>query len=390
MKRVIIVLVVIALLAAALYYMKFHIKKPPSTDIEVSGTIETTEVDVSFQVPGKIIMLAPQEGDHVKKGDLIAQLDDKDLRQQIAVAQASKKTIGAQLPQLQTKIRTSEEQERRQLAQAQAQIDQARLRWISLKKGSRDEQIAQGKYMMNQALHNLQNAEREYKRAQNLFHDGALPGQQRDAAETAMLVAKDQYRQSKENYRLLLAGPRQEDVDAAYAAVTQAEAAYRVIETQALQTEQLVEQIDILAAQLKQADESIKQAKIQWEHTMLYSPIDGVVLVRPREPGEVVSVSTTILTLANIEKVYLKAYVGETDYGKVKLGQKVEISNDSFQGKKYTGTIYYISDEAEFTPKNLTTKEDRVKLVYRIKVEVPNPDQELKPGMIADGVILKQ
>lgn len=387
MKRVIFVIILIAIVAASIYYLKFYNRKPVLNQIELSGTMEATDVDVSFQVPGKILKINKQEGDAVKKGELLAVMDEKDLVQQMKIAEANKATIGSQIPQLEIKILASQKQEQRQLEQATAQIDQARFQWISLKKGSRDEQIAQAKYVIAQAEHNLEHSKKEYDRAQNLYKDGALPGQQRDAAETTWLVSKDQLRQAQENYKLLVAGPRKEDVDAAYARVLQAEAAYRVIETQKLETEQLRKQMDIYKAQIEQAEKNIRQAKIQVDHTKVYSPLDGVVLVRPREPGEVVNATTTILTLADIKKLYLKAYVGETDLGKVKLGQKVIITTDSFPGKSYEGTIYYISSQAEFTPKNLTTREDRVKLVYRIKVAAENPNQELKPGMIADGII---
>jgi len=387
MKKVIIVLIVITLIAGAFFFLKDYTKKPPATTIELSGTIETTEVDVSFQVPGRIVRLIPQEGDQVKKGELIAQLDDKDLMQSIKVARSSQETIKAQLPQLETKIETSRTQESKQLVQANAQIDEAKLRWESLKKGSRTQDIERTKFAVAQARHTMENNKREYDRAEGLYKDGAAPAQQRDLAKTSYLTSIDLLRQAQEAYKLSLEGPRKEDVEAAASKIAQAEAAYDVIKTQSLQTKQLEQQRDIFEAQIKQAQASIDQAKVQQSHTKLYSPITGVVLLRPREPGEVVSAGTTVLTMANIEKVYLKAYVGETDLGRIKLGGKVAITTDSFPGRKYEGRIYYISSEAEFTPKNLTTKEDRVKLVYRIKVEVPNPNQELKPGMIADGVI---
>jgi HlyD family secretion protein len=387
MKRIVPLIILLIITAAAIFYIASLQKKPPSTAIELSGTIETTDVDMSFQVPGRIVFIGPQEGDHVKKGELLGKLDDKDINQQIEQAKAQVVSIRSQLPQLETKIQTSSEQQRKQLSQARAQIEEAKLRWISLSKGSRDEDIARAKFAVDQAKHAADNAKREYERARALFKEGAMPGQQRDALETVYFTSVDQYRQSKENYRLLLNGPRKEDIAAAAQKVKQAEAAYELVKTQSLQTRQLEQQRAIFEAQIAQAREAIKQAKISREHTKLYSPITGVILTRPREPGEVVSASTPVLTMANIEKVYLKAYVGERDLGKVKLGQKVRISTDSFPGKNYEGAIYYISSEAEFTPKNLQTKEDRVKLVFRIKVEVPNPNQELKPGMIADGII---
>ncbi len=229
MKRII-PLLIIALIAAAVYFffIKTQEKKDP-TKIELSGTVETTEVDVSFQIPGRIVRLIPQEGDLVKKGDLLGELDNKDLRQQIRQSQSSLETLRAQIPQLETKIETSRVQEERQLLQAKTQIDEARLRWESLRKGSRDEEIARARFAREQAKQSMAQAEREYKRAQNLYKDGAMAGQQRDNAESAFKVAREAYNQSQQFYLLTRKGPRQEDIDAAGARVAQARAGYEVI-----------------------------------------------------------------------------------------------------------------------------------------------------------------
>ncbi|MDQ7821940.1 MAG: efflux RND transporter periplasmic adaptor subunit [Candidatus Eremiobacteraeota bacterium] len=388
MKKIIPLLILVIVGIVTYFYVK-QIKASrvtPANIIEVTGSIETTEVDVSFQVPGQIARITVEEGDKIKKGDVLATLDERDLRQKIKEARASRATVLSQLPQLETKIKTSDEQEKKQLAQARTQIDQARYQWISLKKGSRDEDIAKAEYAIDQARHSFENASKNYERAELLYKDGAMPAQQRDSYLTAHLTAQDQLRQSKETYRLLLAGPREEDIEAARARVDQAEASYNLIKVQSLQTKQLVDQKGILGAQVKQAEEVIRSAQVQLSHSKAYAPIDGVVLIRAKEPGEVVSASTPVLTVANIEDVYLKAYIGNNDFGKVKLGQKVRITIDSSKNV-FEGTIYYISDEAEFTPKSVQTKEDRVKLVYRIKARVENKSQELKPGMIADGTI---
>jgi HlyD family secretion protein len=128
-------------------------------------------------------------------------------------------------------------------------------------------------------------------------------------------------------------------------------------------------------------------ARTQLSYTTLTAAQPGVVLSKNVEPGEFVAPGTPVVTLGDLHEVYLRAYVDERDLGRVKLGQKVSLTTDTFTGKRYEGHITFVSPEAEFTPKTVQTEKERVKLVYRIKVTVPNPQMELKPGMPADGVI---
>jgi HlyD family secretion protein len=131
----------------------------------------------------------------------------------------------------------------------------------------------------------------------------------------------------------------------------------------------------------------VKLNETQLSYTTLYSPISGVVLVKSGEIGEVVNPGTSILTMADVENVWLKAYIPETDLSKVKWGQDVIVTTDLRPQKKYRGRISFISSQAEFTPKQIQTEKERVTLVYRIKVDISNKDRELKPGMPADGRI---
>jgi HlyD family secretion protein len=121
--------------------------------------------------------------------------------------------------------------------------------------------------------------------------------------------------------------------------------------------------------------------------TVIYAPIDGVVLVKSAEAGEVLAAGTTIVTIGDLDHPWLRAYIGETELGRVKLGQKVRLTTDSYANKSYTGTVSFIASDAEFTPKQIQTKEERVKLVYRIKVDVDNSEHDLKNNMPVDAEI---
>ncbi|MDP3039872.1 MAG: efflux RND transporter periplasmic adaptor subunit, partial [Deltaproteobacteria bacterium] len=139
--------------------------------------------------------------------------------------------------------------------------------------------------------------------------------------------------------------------------------------------------------QVKEAASALEVLQTQLEYSNLYAPTSGVVLVKNAEPGEFVVPGGAVVTLGQIEKPWLKAFINESDLGRVKLGQKVSVTTDTYPGKEYPGKVTFISSEAEFTPKNVQTAKERVKLVYRIKVGLENPQNELKPGMPADAQI---
>ncbi len=178
-----------------------------------------------------------------------------------------------------------------------------------------------------------------------------------DNAETAFKTSRASLQKASENYKLVKEGPRREDIEDA-------------------------------RAQVEQAKASLELSETQLSYAVLYSPLAGVVLVKSAEIGEVVNPGTSVLTLADIDNVWLKAYIPETDLGKIKWGQEVIVTTDLHPQKEYKGKISFISSQAEFTPKNIQTEKERVTLVYRIKVDLLNRSHELKPGMPADGKIL--
>ena len=386
-KRVVIILIILVVLVIVSMVVKNIIKIRESKIIELTGSVETTEVDASFQVPGKIKRLLVDEGDRVKTGQLLAVLDSKDLLSQKASAQAVLESAQSQLPQLETRIQLSREQNSGKVWLAKGALNESTARLNELHNGYRTQEVEQAAKEVDAASSSLKLAKKDYNRAESLYREDAMSGQQRDAAKTNYQVTLARYKQAAAQFNMLQEGNRTEDIEMGASKVDQAQANLKLAQVLHLETENLLKQKQTLEAQVKQAKANLNFADIQLQHTRLYAPINGVVLVKPKEIGEVVSPGSPVITLGNIEKLWLKAYINETDIGKVKLGQKVAVTTDSFPGKKYQGKIYFISSEAEFTPKNLQTKEDRVKLVYRIKVSLDNPNQELKPGMIADGTV---
>ncbi|MBP1697697.1 MAG: uncharacterized protein H6Q41_2885 [Deltaproteobacteria bacterium] len=325
MKRIILIAVLVVIVAGLLFYFFTRDKKEGNDFIKISGNIETTEVDVGFKIPGRIVSRFFEEGDWVDQGKVLGKLDDEDLRNRLEVARAT-------------------------LMSAQARLSK-------LLAGSRPEEIREAEAAVNQAKSDLENKRAHYERIKPLFERGVIPRDSLDNAEAAFKIAKAAFERAMETYLLVKEGPRKEDIDDARAQVEQTQATVKLNET-------------------------------QLSYTTLYSPISGVVLVKSGEIGEVVNPGTSIVTLADIENVWLKAYIPETDLSKIKWGQEVLVTTDLRPKKEYKGKISFISSQAEFTPKSIQTEKERVTLVYRIKVDIPNRDRELKPGMPADGKIL--
>jgi HlyD family secretion protein len=318
------VILIIALAIAGYFYFKNQRTEDPDK-VRVSGNIEITDVEISFKIPGRVEKRLVSEGQEVKAGQIVARLDNQDLAQDIA--------------------------------QRKAQVAAAQSNLLELKTGSRPEEIAQAEAVLERARADGERAKLELDRQKKLFEREVISAREYDLAKTTYDGTEARIREAKEMLTLVRKGPRQEKIDQAKAA-------------------------------LEQAQESLALAQTRMSYSVVYSPISGIVLSENIEPGEYVSPGTPILTLGDLSRVYLRAYINETDLGRVKVGQKVRITSDTFRNKSYEGKITFIASQAEFTPKNVQTQKERVKLVYRIKVDVPNSQMELKPGMPADGEIL--
>jgi len=178
-------------------------------------------------------------------------------------------------------------------------------------------------------------------------------------------------------------------VDMAKAQYERAEAAVQTAQAQleALKAGATQEQIAVVEAQVKQAQAAADLLKVQLDKMTLTAPTSGLVMERTVHRGEMAAAGATLMTIANLDEVTLTIYIPEDEIGKVKVGQTVEVSVDSFPDKVFEGRVSYIASEAEFTPKNVQTKKERVNMVFAIKVKIPNPAHELKPGMPADAVM---
>jgi HlyD family secretion protein len=324
-KKAVIPLLVAIVVGAVIYNFARNELNNHSTIIHISGNIEVTEVDVSFKIPGRVTERLVDEGQIVHAAQRIATLETTDLAEQVALRHA-------------------------ELAAAQAVL-------AELEAGSRPEEIAAAQHGVDAAGAEYADAKSNYVRVKKLYEENTSTQQEFDSVQARFQAAEARLNQAIEQHKLVKEGPRKEQIDQARAQVRRAEAAVALAETT-----------------LGYAD--------------IVSPLNGMVLSKAVEPGEYVVPGTPVVTVANLHNVWLRAYINETDLGRVKLGQAANVTTDTYPAKIYPGRISFIASEAEFTPKNVQTQKERVKLVYRIKIDIDNPNMELKPGMPADAEIL--
>ena len=293
----------------------------------LSGNVEITEINMGFKFSGRITELLAEEGQMIGKDYKLAVLDSAELESQVA--------------------------------QSRAYLGETFARLSELRAGARPQEIEQAKANASHANAELVKSQKDFERAEALYKRDVISAQQMDAARKSYDVASSQLKNALESLNLVKEGPRKEVVKAAADRVQQAKAALRV------------------------SEEKLRDS-------FLFAPVSGVVLRKDVELGETIAPGTPVYTIGNLENPWIRVYVKEDKLGLVKLGQKAEITIDSYPGKKYKGTVTYISSEAEFTPKNVQTLEERVKLVFGLKVSAKNNNGDLKPGMPADvKIILK-
>lgn len=347
--------------------------------IRVSGNIELTDAEVSFKIPGRVAERLVDEGESVKADQVVARLDSADLEQEAALRRAELAAAQAALAELLAGSRPEE------IAAAGAAAQRAKTRLEELQTGSRPEEIAAARAALARAKSETERAAADAERYAALYKKNDVSTQQNDAARTAYQTALARQREVEEQFKLVEAGPRREEIDQARAAWREAQQRFVLVEKGPRR-----ETIDQARARLEQAKQSLALSTTRLGYATLAAPLSGVVLSKHVEPGEYVSAGTPVVTVGDLEHLWVRAYVNETDLGRVKLGQNARATTDTYPGKRYDGHVSFISSQAEFTPKSVQTEQERVKLVYRIKVDLLNPRLELKPGMPADVEILTE
>ncbi|MFZ1102449.1 MAG: secretion protein HlyD [Hyphomicrobiaceae bacterium] len=319
MKTRILIVAALALLAAAGGGVWWWLSRPPAGGpLILTGNVEVRQVNLGFKVAGRIHSLKVDEGDSVADGQLLAQLEKVYFEDSIA--------------------------------QITAQRDQAKAAFAKMQAGNRPEEIAQAEATVKEREATLANARIALERAEQLLKRDVGTRKAFDDAQAAYREAEARLNSGRQALRLMRAGFRTEDIDAARAQLAEREAALQV-------------------AQRQLADAA------------LLAPSRGVVLTRVREAGAIVAAGETVLVLSLTDPVWVRSYVSEVDLGRIKPGMEVSVRTDTPGVRVLKGRIGFISTTAEFTPKTVETQELRTALVYRIRIVVPDPGDILRQGM---------
>jgi HlyD family secretion protein len=334
-KRRIIIILFIALFVGVGLFVYVGQKSNRAGELFYSGTIEATQAKLSFQVPGRVAKVNAQEGQSVKKDQIIAQLDRADYEARYEQARANLARAKKSKQQLETVL--------------------------DINKKTLPAEVARAEASVKTATDTLANAQKNYERFEELFKKGVVSEKERDAMKLNFEVA-----QSK---------------------LAEAESVLKLSQGNLGRIDAAKQDVEGSGTQIDATKATARQASIQLDYTKLKSPMDGVVTSRNIEPGETVNPGREVITVSDLSRVDLKIYVDETQIGKVKPNQEAEVMVDTFPGKVYKGVVSFISPEGEFTPKIIQTKKERVKLVYLVKISIANPNFELKSGMPADALL---
>jgi HlyD family secretion protein len=372
-----------SLLAAGLIYAVWEFShlyfqdKAESGLIYASGRIEGTEVTVGTKVAGRVEKLSVEEGDRVEKGALLAQISSDEIKARWERAQAAISVAQRNLARQTESVQYCDHK----VKEAEASLEFLR-RQVQ-------EQIAQAEAGLGAATAGLVRAEanldwwqKETRRQEDLYSQGMVSTQSVDSAKSSLraaLAEVDQLRQEKDRAKasLRLAQSNRLQID-----VKEKERAAAL--SMRTQTKEAMEGCRM---EMRMAEASAKEAQAILDDCQILAPISGTVMTKITEQGEVLAAGRPILTLIDLNDIYLKVYIPQVEVGKIRLGNAARIYFDAYPNSPFGAKVTNINQQAEFTPKNVETRQERVNLVFAVKLTADSPQGLLKPGMPADAVI---
>ncbi|MFH1911408.1 MAG: efflux RND transporter periplasmic adaptor subunit [Pseudomonadota bacterium] len=384
MKKRIVIIVVLALLIGTGIFVYLGQQKARQGELYYSGTVEATQSHLAFQTGGRVLRVEVREGEAVVKDRLLAELDPAEFRSRLEQAKATLEKTLKNREQAETLLMVYQKTLPAEEARAEAGLRALKSQLNEIKAGSRTQEIARAKQAMQGAVSVMEDAKKNAARYETLFKRGTVSEKERDAVRLRYETALPEYERSRETYDLVREGSREETILTAEARVAEGEALLNQARSNLVRIEAAKREVEAAGSIVAAARSALDQTAIQLDYTQLKAPREGIITSRSIEPGEVVTPGREVLTLSDLATVDLKLFIDETQIGKVKPGQEVEVRVDTFPDKTFAGRVTFISPEGEFTPKIIQTRKERVKLVYLVKVSIPNPQHELKSGMPAD------
>ena len=371
-KRIVLFVVVAAALTGVLLWSQ----QRPAQE-KVSGVIEADEIRLGSRVGGRVKEVLVEEGMAVDRNTPLVVLEEYDLRERLAEAKA----VVAQRQQEFAKLQGGFRAEDRDQALARYQRFAAMV--DRMDRPPRLEEVEAARAQVRLANAKLERAQQQMQRLRDLFarQPDAVPQDQRDRAAEEVKVAQANAEVRQKELEILNQGTREEERREARAQRDEAFAAWMLAENGYQQ-----EEIDQAEAALQAAEAAVRVIEKQLEELTIRSTVDGVVEALELQPGDLVSPSAPVMSVLDTNRLWVRAYVPQGDLD-VRLGQEVVVTVDAFGDRKFPGEVTFVSRQAEFTPSNVQTFEERAKQMFRIKVtldKVEDTDAELRPGMTAD------
>jgi len=384
LKKRIVVILFLLLLVGVGYFVYVGQQEIQTQEHYYSGTIEATTSELSFQVGGRVTEVPVEEGERVERDQLLAQVDRSLYEARRDQALASLNTARENLRKMETVLDLYRETLPAEVARAKSAVEVIRSQLRELTAGYRKQEVERARLAYLAAKDVLDEAARDKERYDRLFSKDIVSEKSRDAAKLTYETASREFERAKETLDMLREGIRKETIGTAEARLAEAKAALRQAKINLKKIETAKRDVEQARSQIAVAQSTVALADISLDYTLLRAPFAGTVTSRNVEPGEVVTSGREVLSLADLSTVYLKIFVDEEDLGRVKIGQETDVKNDTFPDRVYRGRVSFISPEGEFTPKIIQTHKERVKLVYLVKISIPNAEGELKSGMPAD------
>lgn len=373
LKKLILTSVVLLVVAAAVFGVWMTTRGNKSTDLVLSGTIETHDIQVGSKVGGRVSQVLVVEGQTVKAGDVLVKFDVAELKAQREQLLAKIAQAEAVVSKLKNGFRVEE------VAQAEAAVEREKAVMESLKNGPRPQEIAQARADMAAAQADLENAELSWNRVNRLYQSGDVSKQVLDNAQTRKQAAVERLESLRQRVSLLEAGTRQEDLRAAGERLRQAQENLHMMRSGARK-----EDIAEATARLNEAQALLEGNAVQLAEGVVTAPVASRVEVLSVRPGDLLPPNKPIAVLLEGDQLWVRVFVPEPELGRVKVGQKASVTIDTFPNRPFSGTVEQISDQAEFLPRNVQSRNERNHQVFGMKVRVDNPENIFKSGMAAE------
>jgi HlyD family secretion protein len=355
-KRLVIVLIAIAVLIGTALYAGWFRR---DTTLQGSGTVEARNIRVGSKVGGRIDKVLVREGDSVQPGQILITFDDKELQASLAQSRANAE-----------KARRGYRPE--EIAEARAVAAQAKAEYEQRKNGYRQEDIAAAQADLERTKADELKTRLDFERYDNLAKKDLVSRQQRDTAEANWKVAQAQMQSAQQRLSELQRGYRPEEIASAEARYLQTRAALEKLEHGYRR-----EDIELARAALAYDEARYRERQV-------VAPAAASVEVLDVRPGDLIAPNTPVATLLERDQIYVRIYIPETEIGRIALGQKAEVRVDSFPNRVFGGVIEQINQQAEFLPRNVQTREERVHQVFGVKVRIDDPSGRIRAGMAAD------